>query len=99
VWAGFFALVAAVFLGPALPWVLFPFHRTRGVVSAAACGGLAVVWFLVWDDWDPFAALTAFSALVRIVVEASGTFEEGRAKRREGEQADRVRRRNREASS
>ena len=63
-------------------------------------GMLTIPWLLVGlGECGPFATVTIVPSAARIFVEATSTFEEGRAKRRERKQADRLRRRNRKVSS
>ncbi|MFJ3623589.1 hypothetical protein ACIPSH_36425 [Streptomyces iakyrus] len=75
---------AMFFFAPVVPWLLFPMRRRAGAAAAAAWGAaLLILSTVVWDG--AFLApvlLTAFSCCVRLVLEAIGTLEEPRARRR-----------------
>ena len=75
---------AMFFFAPVVPWLLFPMRRRAGAAAAAVWGvALLVLSTVVWDGaFLASALLTAFSCCVRLVVEATGTLEEPRARRR-----------------
>ncbi|MER7476303.1 hypothetical protein ABTX60_01410 [Streptomyces sp. NPDC126510] len=76
--------LAMFFLAPVVPWLLFPMHRRAGAAAAAVWGAaLLIMTTVVWDGaFLAPALLTAFSCCVRLVVEATGTLEGPRARRR-----------------
>lgn len=74
---------AVFFLSPLVPWLLFPFQRKIGAAAGALCALLALPCCSLWrGEFIGSAVLAVFSSIVRVIVEASGTFEEPRARRK-----------------
>jgi hypothetical protein len=75
---------AMFFLAPVVPWLLFPMRRRAGAAAAAVWGAALLILTTVVRDGAFLASalLTAFSCCVRLAVEAIGTLEEPRARRR-----------------
>ncbi|MFJ9470877.1 hypothetical protein [Streptomyces caniferus] len=78
-WIGAVLIAIAVFVAPAVPWFLFLAHRVWGAVASGVFA--AVVAVSAWPSEGARTGiwLTVLSALARIVVEAMGLFEPGRA--------------------
>uniref|UniRef100_UPI0031CE6268 hypothetical protein n=1 Tax=Streptomyces hawaiiensis TaxID=67305 RepID=UPI0031CE6268 len=76
--------LAMFFFAPVVPWLLFPMHRRAGAAAAATWGAaVLILTTVVWHGaFLASALLTALSCCVRLVVEAVGTLEEPRARRR-----------------
>ncbi|MCS0605599.1 hypothetical protein NX794_31005 [Streptomyces sp. LP11] len=78
---------AIFFLSPLVPWLLFPFQRQAGTVAAAIWGLLTLPCCFLWNrEFIGPALLALFSSAVRIIVEATGTFEGPRLRRKQRKQ-------------
>ncbi|MFG2495639.1 hypothetical protein ACGFSD_32030 [Streptomyces caniferus] len=78
-WIGAGLIAIALFVAPAVPWFLFLPHRVWGAVDSGVFAAVVAVsaWPLEGARTD--ICFTVLSALARIVVEAIGLFEPGRA--------------------
>ncbi|MFF9780994.1 hypothetical protein [Streptomyces nigrescens] len=90
-WIGAVLIGIAVFMAPAVPWLVFLAHRVLGAVASGVFAAVVAVCAWRFEGARTGVYLTALSALARIVVEVIGLFESGRTKCAERQKAEQAR--------